>query len=216
MKAKLCGMRTLDAALAAEAAGASFVGFVFWAKSRRSVTPDVAASICSELHRVKKVGVFVDEDPSRVNEIAKECGLDLVQLHGSESADYARKIRFPVIRAFRFNEAFNARDAAAYPADFVLLDNGSRKNPGGTGKRFVWADAARALDAVPGLRDRLFVAGGIAPENVAEALSVFHPYAVDASGSLEENGVKSIGKINVFMRAVREANEEAKVFEVRT
>ena len=69
---------------------------------------------------------------------------------------------------------------------------------------------------MPGLRDRLFVAGGIAPENVAEALSVFHPYAVDASGSLEENGVKSIGKINVFMRAVREANEEAKVFEVRT
>ncbi|MCI5851326.1 MAG: phosphoribosylanthranilate isomerase [Sutterellaceae bacterium] len=214
MKAKLCGMRTLDAALAAEAAGASFVGFVFWAKSRRSVTPDVAASICSKLTRVKKVGVFVDEDPDRVNEIAKECGLDLVQLHGSETADYARKIRFPVIRAFRFNEAFDARDAAAYPADFVLLDNGSNKNPGGTGKRFSWADAAKALESVPGLRDRLFVAGGIAPENVAEALSVFHPYAVDASGSLEENGEKSVERINAFMRAVRDANEaeEAKGF----
>ena len=214
MKAKLCGMRTLDAALAAEAAGASYVGFVFWAKSRRSVTPDVAASICSELHRVKKVGVFVDEDPERVNEIAKECGLDLVQLHGNESAEYARKIRFPVIRAFRFNEAFDAMEATAYPADFVLLDNGSRKNPGGTGKRFSWNDAAAVLESVPELRKRLFVAGGIAPDNVREALEVFHPYAVDASGSLEENGEKSIERINAFMRAVRDANEaeEAKVF----
>ena len=101
MKAKLCGMKTLAAARAAEEAGATFVGFLFWSKSRRYIAPADAAKIASALHRVQTVGVFVDEAPERVNAIAREVGLDYVQLHGHEEAAYARQIERPVIKAYR-------------------------------------------------------------------------------------------------------------------
>ena len=116
MKAKLCGMKTREAAEAAEAAGADLVGFIFWAKSRRAVTPEQAAAIGASLRRAKKVGVFVDAPVARVNEIAAACKLDFVQLHGHEDADYARQVRAPVIKAYRFGDGFDARAAAAFSA----------------------------------------------------------------------------------------------------
>ena len=120
MKAKLCGMKTREAAEAAEAAGADLVGFIFWAKSRRAVTPEQAAAIGASLRRAKKVGVFVDAPVARVNEIAAACGLDFVQLHGHEDADYARQVRAPVIKAYRFGDGFDARGGGvprgAHPA----------------------------------------------------------------------------------------------------
>lgn len=202
MKAKLCGMKTRKAAEAAEAAGAEFVGFIFWPKSRRAVTPGHAAAIGTQLHRAKKVGVFVDAPIARVNVIVETCGLDFVQLHGHEDASYARRVRAPVIKAYRYGKGFDARAAAAFPAEYILLDSGTAALPGGTGKRFAWQEASEAVRSA-GLRERLLVAGGVSEENLKELYEVFRPYGVDVSGSLEVQGEKSIGKINAFMRAVR-------------
>ena len=144
MKAKLCGMKTLAAAQAAEAAGATFIGFIFWPKSHRFIAPEQAAAIAAKLHRVKTVGVFVDEAPERVNAIAAEVGLDFVQLHGHEDAAYAAKIERPVIKAYRYGEGFDAKAAATFPADYILLDSGTAKLPGGTGRRFAWRESQAA------------------------------------------------------------------------
>lgn len=206
MKAKLCGMKTLAAAQAAEVAGASFIGFIFWPKSHRYIAPEQAATIASELHRVKTVGVFVDEAPERVNAIAAEVGLDFVQLHGHEDAAYAAKIERPVIKAYRYDESFDARVADVFPAAYILLDSGTAKLPGGTGQRFAWREAAQAVDEVPELKSRLLIAGGVAEHNVAELDSIFHPFGVDVSGSLEVAGEKSIEKITSFMNAVTAVN----------
>ncbi len=192
MKAKLCGMKTLAAAQAAEAAGATFIGFIFWPKSHRYIAPEQAAAIAARLHRVKTVGVFVDEAPERVNAIAAEVGLDFVQLHGHEDAAYAAKIERPVIKAYRYGESFDAKAAATFPADYILLDSGTAKLP----------------DEVPELRSRLLIAGGVAEDNVAEIESIFHPFGVDVSGSLEVEGEKSIEKIESFMKAVRALDAE--------
>ena len=208
MKAKLCGMKTREAAEAAEAAGADLVGFIFWAKSRRAVTPEQAAAIGASLRRAKKVGVFVDAPVARVNEIAAACKLDFVQLHGHEDADYARQVRVPVIKAYRFGDGFDARAAAAFPAELILLDSGTAALPGGPGKRFAWREAAEAVRTA-GIRERLLVAGGVAAENLPELYETFHPYGVDVSGSLEVHGEKSIGKIREFMQAVQRLEEEA-------
>lgn len=206
MKAKLCGMKTLAAAQAAEAAGATFVGFIFWPKSHRYVEPRKAAEIAKHLHHVKTVGVFVDEDADRVNEIALLVGLDFVQLHGHEDAAYARSIERPIIKAYRYNEAFDAKAAAAFPAAYILLDSGTAQMPGGTGRTFAWREAAQAVAKVPGLRDRLLIAGGVAEDHVREIETIFHPFGVDVSGSLETDGEKSMEKIQSFMQAVAAVN----------
>ena len=206
MKAKLCGMKTLAAAQAAEMAGATFIGFIFWPKSHRYIAPEQAAAIAAKLHRVRTVGVFVDEAPERVNAIADEVGLDFVQLHGHEDAAYAEKMKRPVIKAYRYGAGFDAKEAAVFPADYVLLDSGTAKLPGGTGKTFAWREAAQAVGEVPELKSRLFIAGGVAEDNVAEIENIFHPFGVDVSGSLEVEREKSIEKIESFMKAVEAVN----------
>ena len=97
LKAKLCGMKTVGAARAAEGAGADFIGFIFWRRSHRFVEPQQAARIREAVPHVKAVGVFVDEEPGVVNDVARLCHLDLVQLHGHEDASYAGRIERPVI-----------------------------------------------------------------------------------------------------------------------
>ena len=210
MKAKLCGMKTLAAARAAEEAGATFIGFIFWPKSHRYIAPNDAAKIAKELHHVKTVGVFVDEEIERVNAIAADVGLDYVQLHGHEDVAYANQIERPIIKAYRYSKTFDARDAAAYPAKYILLDSGTAKLPGGTGQRFAWREAAQAVDAVPDLKQRLLIAGGVAEDSLAEIEQTFHPFGVDVSGSLETDGEKSIEKIQSFMKAVEAVNESTR------
>ena len=122
LKAKLCGMKTVEAARAAERAGADFIGFIFWRRSHRFVEPQRAARIAEALQRVKTVGVFVDEDPALVNAIARQCHLDFVQLHGHEDAAYAKQIEVPVIKAYRYGDGFSAEAANAFPAAMILVD----------------------------------------------------------------------------------------------
>ena len=200
MQVKMCGMKTLAAAHAAEEAGADYIGFVFAASSRRFVAPEAACTIAASLHRVKTVGVFVDAPMNEVNEIAARVGLDYVQLHGHEAADMARLSTHPVIKAYRYGDDFTAEEANAYPAEIILVDSYIRGAAGGTGTTFPWKEAAREIARV---RKPVLIAGGITAENAGEAMAMFRPFGLDVSGGLEENGAKSEAKIRAFMEAVR-------------
>ena len=125
MKVKICGLRTEEAVLAAENAGADFLGFIFYEKSHRHVLPEEVCGLTKHVQRAKTVGVFVDAPLDEVNAAADFCSLDFVQLHGHESAAYARAVCRPVIKAFRWGDDFSAEEANDYPAEIILLDSAS-------------------------------------------------------------------------------------------
>ncbi|WP_302815775.1 phosphoribosylanthranilate isomerase [Selenomonas flueggei] len=199
MQVKMCGMQTLAAARAAEAAGADYIGFIFAQGSRRYAAPETAHEIAREMQRVKKVGVFVDAPMAEVNQIADAVGLDYVQLHGHETAEIARMAERPVIKAYRYGDDFDAETANVYPAEIILVDSYVKGAAGGTGLTFHWQEAAREIARVT---KPVLIAGGITAANVREAVETFHPFGIDVSGGLEEDGVKSKAKITAFMEAV--------------
>ncbi|MFC2336234.1 MAG: phosphoribosylanthranilate isomerase [Selenomonas noxia] len=197
MRVKMCGMKTVSAALAAEEAGADYIGFVFAEKSRRFVAPKAAQEIVRELRHAQKVGVFVDAPMDEVNAIAALVGLDYVQLHGHETAETARGSERPVIKAYRYGDDFDVDAANKYPAEIILVDSYLQGAAGGTGTVFAWQEAAREIARIT---KPVLIAGGITAENVGEAAVIFHPFGVDVSGGLEEQGEKSEEKIRAFMR----------------
>ena len=200
MRVKMCGMKTVSAALAAEEAGADYIGFVFAEKSRRFVAPKAAQEIARERRHAQKVGVFVDAPMDEVNAIAALVGLDYVQLHGHETAETARGSERPVIKAYRYGDDFDVDAANKYPAEIILVDSYLQGAAGGTGTVFAWQEAAREIARIT---KPVLIAGGITAENVGEAAVIFHPFGVDVSGGLEEQGEKSEEKIRAFMEAVR-------------
>lgn len=193
MLIKICGIRDMEAARAAERAGADFIGFILSPVSRRYIAPEKAAEICREVSKIKKVGVFVNAAAEYVNNTAKFCGLDYVQLHGGEPADYAAKIGYPLIKAFRYGDDFSPEGANGYPSEIILLDSFAKARWGGTGQPFGWKEAAAETGR---LTKPFFIAGGISTENALEAIKIFNPAGLDASGSLEDDaGNKSPEKI---------------------
>ncbi len=197
MIVKVCGLKTEEAAKTAAGAGADLLGFIFYKGSRRYVAPEKVREISSQVKQGKKVGVFVDAPLAEVNEIAELCSLDYVQLHGHETADYARQVARPVIKAYRYGDNFRAEEAESFPAEFILLDSFVPGEAGGTGKSFAWQEAA---SEAAGLNKPLLVAGGISESNLSQVVEIFHPYGVDVSGSLEEQGEKSVKLINSFLQ----------------
>ena len=200
MRAKLCGMKTLLAAKVAEEAGADFIGFIFWKQSQRYISPERAAVISSQIHQARRVGVFVDEDIDSLNAIARQVNLDYVQLHGHEDADYARRVERPVIKAYRYGDDFSVAAANAFPAELILVDAFRPGLVGGTGESFDWRAAAEEIAAI---HKSVLIAGGINAQNVHEVEKIFHPFAVDVSGSLEVNHQKSIRLIKTFMKKIK-------------
>jgi phosphoribosylanthranilate isomerase len=190
-------MRTEEAARAAEAAGADLLGFIFYQGSRRYVAPETVKQISAQVRSSKRVGVFVDAPLAEVNEIAEFCSLDYVQLHGHENAEYARQVARPVIKAYRYGDNFLAEEAEHYPAEMILLDSFVQGAAGGTGKTFAWQEASRETAS---LSKPLLVAGGISEHNLSQVVEAFHPYGVDVSGSLEEQGEKSVSLIEAFFK----------------
>jgi phosphoribosylanthranilate isomerase len=197
MIVKICGLRTVEAARAAEAVGADLLGFIFYQGSHRYVVPETVKQISTQVRSSKRVGVFVDAPLAEVNEIAEFCSLDYVQLHGHENAEYARQVARPVIKAYRYGDNFLAEEAEHYPAEIILLDSFVRGEVGGTGKSFAWQEACRET---LGLTKPLLVAGGISEDNLTAVVETFHPYGVDVSGSLEEQGEKSVSLIKSFCK----------------
>jgi phosphoribosylanthranilate isomerase len=197
---KVCGMhRVKDAVLAAEL-GASAVGFIFWPGSPRFIDPATARTIAAALPpTVARVGVFVDQAPEFVKQVAERVPLDAVQLHGNEaSEDYAR-LGVPLIKAIAVSDPFDATLIDAVPEDVtIMLDAHDPERRGGTGRTIDWSVAA-AMAA----RRRTILSGGLNPRNVSEAVDRVRPYMVDVSSGVESApGVKDPTKLRAFFRAL--------------
>jgi phosphoribosylanthranilate isomerase len=200
---KVCGITNLEDALMAVEAGADALGFNFYRRSPRYVTPEDAGRIVEELPpNVMKVGVFVNEtDPGEVERISDRAGLAAVQLHGDESPAYCSQLqdRF-TIKALRVHDDFNPLSVKDYETNAVLLDAYTKGVHGGTGRIFDWEVARKVRELVP----QLYLAGGLSPENVADAIAAVHPYAIDACSGLESApGRKNAERVHAFIAAAR-------------
>ena len=206
VKVKICGITNWSDARRAVESGADLLGFNFVRTSPRYVTPATARRIVKKLPaRVSAVGVFQDEAEAKMLAIARSVGLDQLQLHGDETPDEVARLRrrMRVIKALRVKKPFRAAQVAAYRrADAILLDAYSRKARGGTGKTFDWQVARQAQRQ----GRRIFLAGGLTPENVGEAIRTVRPYAVDVCSGVESRpGKKDAAKMRGLMEAVKGA-----------
>jgi phosphoribosylanthranilate isomerase len=199
---KFCGITRVEDAWAAADLGAAAIGFVFAPASPRAITPEAARTIAATLPPfLQRVGVFVDLPPGEVRRIAEHVGLDLVQLHGTETTADAAAAWPRVIKALARGREPMA-EAAAWPASVTLLiDAAAGDAPGGTGRLADWPAAA----AVARQR-RVVLAGGLTAENVGEGIAIVRPYAVDVSSGIETRpGEKSVARMRAFARAVDDA-----------
>ncbi|QDP41778.1 phosphoribosylanthranilate isomerase [Radiobacillus deserti] len=200
MKVKICGIKTVEAAQHVVMSGADFIGFVF-ADSKRKITKEQAKEIADSLpSTIRKVGVFVNEDPEVVQEIASTVGLDYVQLHGDETPSYCEQIKVPIIKAFQVHSKKDLNKLERYPCAYYLLDSPAGKYRGGNGETFDWS-LAKGLDHLKG---KIMLAGGLHAENVQEAITEVSPVGVDISSGVETDGEKDPEKINRFVRAAKQ------------
>ena len=204
---KVCGITNVEDALAAVEAGADMLGFNFYARSPRFVTPAGARRIIERLTEgVECVGVFVDEpSPADVERAARESGVSAVQLHGDETPEFCRGLEgLTTLKALRVGKGYSAESAAAFETNAILLDAYAPEAFGGTGHTFDWALARATREVVP----RLFLAGGLRAENVAAAIDSVGPYAVDVCSGVETSpGRKSFQLMRDFVAAVREIKD---------
>lgn len=205
-RVKICGITSPEDALVAVEAGADAIGLVF-AESPRRVDPAWARRIVADVPPyVSRVGVFVDEAPGVVSDVARRVGLDTVQLHGREAPAECAGYDFRVVKALRVDEGFRGADVEPYRGECnaVLLDTYSASAAGGTGERFDWTLCREVPDGVP-----FVLAGGLDPSNVGEAVRVARPYAVDVSSGVERRpGEKDATRVSAFVAAVRAADTE--------
>lgn len=200
MKIKICGLfRSEDISYANEALP-DYIGFVF-ARSRRQVTPEKAAELRKLLDsRIKAVGVFVDSDIDFISDLVHNSIIDAVQLHGAEDEKFALRLKerippeIPVIKAFSVSCKEDIDRAELFPCDFMLLDNGK----GGTGQSFEWELLRENMP------ERVFLAGGVNTENIAQAAEL-RPCCIDVSSGAETDGVKDKNKILKLVKTVRNA-----------
>ncbi len=204
IRIKICGVTNLEDAQLAADLGADALGFIFYSSSPRSITPDAARAIIAQLPPfVTTVGVFVDEAAAVVKELAAAVGLDWVQLHGQETPDYCKSLGRRVIKGFRIRDENSLTGLAAYrgAVQALLLDTYKKGLVGGTGEIFDWHLAKEAGQYGP-----IILAGGLTPENVARAVALARPQAVDvASGVEAAPGKKDPERLRAFFAAVRRA-----------
>jgi len=207
-KIKICGVANLDDAHAAIEAGADMLGVNFYRPSPRYVTPDAARELINDLKSrnipVEIIGVFVNETVDAVIDIAMITGIDAVQLHGDESPSFCEELNtrdgLQVIKALRVSEEFKPHDAQQYPVPAIMLDAFHRTLRGGTGEKVDFKVARETRQLVA----RLFLSGGLSPENVTDAIHQVEPYAVDACSLLESSpGKKDAARMRAFVAAVR-------------
>jgi len=203
VEVKICGITNWTDARRAVDAGASLLGFNFYRKSPRYIAPAKARRIVRRLPKhVFAVGVFVNETDEKMLAIARSVGLDRLQLHGEEPPALIGRLTrsLPVIKAVRASRSFRPSDLAEFKhASAILLDGFDRRRRGGTGKSFDWRLARRAKRY-----GRIFLAGGLTPENVGDAIRTVRPYAVDVCSGVEAKlGKKDPERIAALMRAVR-------------
>ena len=200
---KICGITNIDDARAAVAAGADALGFNFYSLSPRYIAPPAARAIVEQLpSSILTVGVFVNEESAEsVKKIAGEAGVTAFQLHGDESPAYCRELanRY-VIKTLTVAGDFDIQMVHDYDVNAIMLDTRDNSLRGGTGRVFDWSVAIEVNKVVP----KLFLAGGLSPENISEAIELVRPYAVDACSALEDRpGIKNHERMRAFVELAR-------------
>ena len=204
MKIKICGITNLADARFAAGAGADYLGYIQFPDSPRYILPERVAEIREWVFGAQSVGVFVNDGPDTINRAVSIAGFDLVQLHGDESVATCEAVGKPVIKAFRVRDGESA-DAVSHRmepyldcAAHFLVDTWSENQFGGTGRQMDLQVAATLARRFP-----IFLAGGLDPENVSQAVREVRPFGVDVSSGLEAApGEKDFDRINAFMEAV--------------
>lgn len=200
-KVKICGLSRKEDIAYVNECKPDFVGFVFYAKSKRAVTLEQALELKGLLDRsIKTVGVFVNADLGFVAELAELHVIDLIQLHGDEDAEYCARLRLltdaPLIKAIRVRSSESLEGLEKYPVDYFLFDTYQAGVYGGTGQRF-------EVELGNNIPKPFFVAGGLDAGNVADVIKKTQAFAVDVSGGVETDGYKDPKKIAAFIASVR-------------
>jgi len=202
-RVKICGITRIEDAIAAAQAGADAIGFVFDPKSPRHVHPDQALKITRALPPfITTVGLFVNPAPDTVEGVLSHVPLDLIQFHGNEKPEQCRRYHRSYIKAIHMKPDVDPRAMARLYGDAagLLLDTYAADVAGGSGQAFDWSRIP------PDLGKPVILAGGLTPENVAEAVRKVRPFAVDVSSGVESSkGIKDAAKISAFIEAVRTA-----------
>ena len=188
----------MEDALFCEACGADALGYVFYEKSKRYINPERAGEISSLVSPLTmKVGVFVNAAADEIYKTFETAGLNLVQLHGDESAEFIKSLKVPAIKVFHVNDNFNYKSMEVYNPGYFLLDTQSA-GYGGTGIPFDWTKIPYEL------RDHIIIAGGVSEQNIEQMYREVHPYGVDVSSSLESSpGKKDKKKVEIFFKTIR-------------
>lgn len=196
-KVKICGLKEAEHVTTAVEAGASWVGFMF-AKSSRQVTMEQATNLAKLVPaHVKKVGIFVNPTEQQIHETVEKVGLDYVQYHGNEDAQFIEQLGYPSIKAFSIRTKEDVEKASKYNVDYYLFDAPGTDFAGGSGHVFDW----NLLDELSIPKERVILAGGLNPHNVAEAIAQVEPFGVDVSSGVEKDGVKDHALIKQFILA---------------
>ncbi|MEW6303243.1 MAG: phosphoribosylanthranilate isomerase [Verrucomicrobiota bacterium] len=207
VKIKICGITSIPDAMGAIEAGADALGLMLWAPSKRYVTNKQAAEIARAVPPfVSRVGVFVNATLDEIRRAIEEVGIDTVQFHGDEPPEFCQQIRgVKTVKAFQIQNVHSLKQLSAFDTDAWLLDSFAKGKRGGTGETFNWDLAVEAKDwARP-----IILAGGLTPENVAQAVHEVWPYGVDVSTGVESApGRKDPKMIRHFVEAVRSIEGE--------
>jgi phosphoribosylanthranilate isomerase len=192
--------RLEDAKIAANL-GVDALGFIFYQKSPRFITPDNARNIIFKLPPfISRVGVFVNEEYATIMAIARHCGLDTIQLHGDETPEFCNSIQLPVVKSFSVKPDTDIATLNNYKTAGLLLDTWAGAMHGGSGKTFDWRIAKKACEQ----HDNVILAGGLGPSNLEEALNAVFPYGVDLNSGVEiMPGVKNPHKISDAIRIIK-------------
>ena len=203
VQVKICGLTSVADALAAAAAGADMIGLMFSEQSPRLISLQTAAAISRALPPfVLKVGVFVNPDEAQVTEAIAAGGLNLLQFHGDEPSEFCTQFGLMSVKALRVQNADSLAALENYATDAFLLDAYSKSGLGGTGEKFNWDLAIEAQK----FGKPIFLAGGLTPANVEDAVKKVNPFAVDVSSGVESApGKKDTAKVRAFIQAAKQA-----------
>ena len=203
VKVKICGVTSVADGLAAAAAGADMIGLMFYEGSPRHIIVSTAREISRALPPfVQRVGVFVNPEAELVIRAIGECNLSLLQFHGDETSGFCTQFGLMSLKAVRIRDVESLNQLAEFQTDAFLLDAHSKSGLGGTGETFNWDLAAEAQK----FGKPIFLAGGLTPENVGDAVKKVRPFAVDVSSGVESApGKKDVAKVRAFIAAARAA-----------
>ena len=206
---KICGITSFNDAIMATNYGASALGFIFYEKSPRYINPEILKTWISNVpSSVKKVGVFVNKDVDKVNKIAEELNLGMVQLHGDESPEYCNQMIRPVIKVFRVNKKFDSIMLKNYQVATFLFDTYNKENHGGTGESFDWQSILQLNTETP-----VILSGGLNADNVLEGIEVVKPSAVDVNSGVEAApGKKDEEKIKNLFTILKNTKGNIEIF----